>query len=84
MAGVREQERRRALHGVVHDRGRDPAGLTDQLHPAVVAGDERALGGGHRDVELALGVLSVDHERAGQSERNLGDADEVLYVSSGF
>jgi hypothetical protein len=32
----------------------------------------------------ALGVLSVDHHRAGQAERNLGDADEVLYVSGGF
>ena len=76
-----EQERRRALHAVVHDRRLHAARRVQQLHAAVVGGDERALGGRHRDVELALGVLAVDEQRARDPERDLGDAGEVLDVA---
>ena len=40
------------------------ARLAEQLHAAVVAGDERPLGRRQRHVELALGVLAVDQQRA--------------------
>ena len=80
-AGALEQERRRALHAVVHDRRPHAAGRVEQLHAAVVGGDQRALGGRHRDVELALGVFAVDEQRAGDAERDLRDAGEVLDVA---
>jgi hypothetical protein len=41
----------------------------------------RALGGRQRDVELALRVLAVDEERAGEADGHLRDADEVLDVA---
>ena len=81
LARALEQERRRALHAVVHDRRRHAARLVEQLHAAVVGGDQRALGGRHRDVELALRVLAVDQQRAGDADRDLGDAGEVLDVA---
>ena len=81
LAGALEQERRRALHAVVHDRRLHAAGLVQQLHAAVVGGDERALGGRQRDVELALRVLAVDEQRPGEADRDLRDADEVLDVA---
>ena len=81
LAGALEQERRRALHAVVDDRRLHAARLAEQLHAAVVGGDERALGGRQRDVELALGVLAVDQQRAGDADRHLRDADEVLDVA---
>ena len=49
--------------------------------PAVVARHERSLGRGQRDVELALGVLAVDEQRPGETDRHLRDADEVLDVA---
>jgi hypothetical protein len=84
LAGAGEQERRRPLHGVVHDRRLDATGRADQLHPAVVAGHQGALGGGHGDVEVALRVLPVNQQRPRQAQRHLGDADEILYVSGDF
>ncbi len=78
-----EQECGSALHVVVdHGRG-DAAGLVQQAHAAVVAGHQRSLGGGHRHVELALGVLAVDQQRPRQPDRNLGDSDEMLDVAGG-
>ena len=80
-AGALEQERRRALHAVVHDRRLHAAGGVQQLHAAVVGGHQRALRGRHRDVELALRVLAVDEQRPGDPERHLGDPGEVLDVA---
>jgi hypothetical protein len=82
LAGAGEDPGRRALHAVVHHRDGDAAGLVHEPHPAVVAGHERPLGGGQRHVELALGVLPVDEQRAGEADRHLGDADEVLDVAA--
>jgi hypothetical protein len=68
------------LHPVVEDRRLDAARRVQQLHPAVVAGDQRSLGRRQRDVELALRVLAVDEQRSGDADRHLGDADELLDV----
>ena len=57
------------------------AALGEQPHPAVVAGDQRAFGGRQRDEEVALGVLAVDPQRAGEADRDLRDAEEVLDVA---
>ncbi len=83
LARAREDEHRCALHAVVDDGGLDPAGLVEQPHAAVVAGDQRPLGRRERHVELALRVLAVDEQRAGEADRDLGDADEVLDVAAG-
>jgi hypothetical protein len=53
----------------------------EQLHAAVVAGDQRPLGGGERHVELAPRVLAVDQQRPGDAERHLDHAGEVLDVA---
>ena len=47
----------------------------------VVAGDESPFGGRQRHVELSLGVLAVDLQWPGYSDRHLGYAREVLDVS---
>ena len=60
LAGAIEQEAGSPLHPVVEHGCPDAARRVQQLHAAVVAGDERSLGGGQRDVELALGVFTVD------------------------
>src|SRR5919109_52120 len=83
VAGALEDEGGRALHLVGHDGGGDAARLAQQPHAAVVARDQRALGGSERHVELALGVLAVDEQRPGHAERDLSDADEVLDVALG-
>ena len=83
VAGVVEDEDRRPLHAVAHHRAGDAAREVEHLHAAVVGGDQRALGGGQRDDELPLGVLAVDLERAGEADRHLGDAGEVLDVALG-
>src|SRR6185295_5650386 len=46
-------------------------------------GDESPLGGRERDQELADRVLAVDLERAGEADRHLRDAGEVLDVALG-
>jgi hypothetical protein len=47
----------------------------------VVARDQRALGRCHRHVILALGVLAVDQQRAGEPDRDLRDAHKLLDVA---
>ena len=59
-----------------------PASRTSFI-PRLYARDQRALGGRQRDVELALRVLAVDEQRAGHTERDLRNADEVLDVAGG-
>ena len=76
-----EDEYRRALHVFLDHRRPDAAALVEQPHAAVVAGDQRALGGRERNVEVALGVLAVDPQRTGQADRHLGHADEILDVA---
>ena len=78
---VVEHEHRRALHAVLDDGRLDAAALTQHPHPAVVAGDERPLGGRHRHVEVSLRVLPVHPQRAGHADRHLRYAGEVLEVS---
>jgi hypothetical protein len=78
---VGKHEQRRALHRVVEHGGADAAGLAAQTHAARVARHQRALGGGHGHVELALGMLAVHEHRTGQPDRHLRDADEVLDVA---
>ncbi len=65
------------------DRAGHAARAVEHLHPAVVRRHQRALGGGQRDQELAARVLAVDLQRAGEADRNLGHADEVLDVAAG-
>jgi hypothetical protein len=81
LAGALEQEAGSALHAVVDDGRLHAAGRVQQLHPAVVARDQRALGRGQRDVELALRVLAVDQQRACDADRHLRDPDELLDVA---
>jgi hypothetical protein len=81
LAGAREHERGRALHRVVQDGGGHAARLAEQAHAAVVARDERALRGRERHVELALRMLAVDEQRAGDPDRDLRHADELLDVA---
>ena len=78
--GVVEDEHRRALHAVLDDGRLDAAALAEHAHPAVVAGDERALGGRQRHVEVSLRVLAVDAQRTGHADRHLRHAGEVLDV----
>jgi hypothetical protein len=81
LARALEQERRRALHAVVQDRGRHAAALVEQAHAAVVRSDERALGCRQRNVELALRVLAVHEQRPRQADRYLRDTEELLDVA---
>ncbi len=81
LAGAGEDEDRSALHRVVDHRRLDAAGVAGQLHAAVVAGDESALRGRHRHPVLTLGVLTVDQQRTGEADRDLGCADEALDVA---
>ena len=67
-----EDEHRGALHVVALDGAGHPAGEVEHLHPAVVAGDQRALGRGQRDDELALGVLAVHRAAARRSRAEPG------------
>src|ERR1044071_1656974 len=78
---VGQQEHRRALHELLDHGGLDAAARVEQAHPAAVAGDQRALGGRQRDVEVALRVLAVDPDRAGEAEWHLGHPGEVLDVA---
>ena len=81
LQGVVEDEHRRALHVVLDHRRLDAAAFAQHPHPAVVAGDQGALGGRQRHVEISPGVLTVDAQRTGHSDRHLGHAGEVLDVS---
>ena len=78
---VVEDEDRGALHVVLDHRRLHAAALGQQPHAAVVAGDQGAFGGRHRDEEVALGVLAVDLQRPGDAERHLRDPGEVLDVA---
>ena len=82
-ARILEDEDRRALHGIGDDGDLHAARQVQQLHAAIVRGDERAFGGGHRDDEVALRVFAVDAQRAGKADRDLGDPGEVLDVAFG-
>ena len=66
---------------MLDDGGGDAAGFGEEAHAAVVAGGEGALGGGEWDVEVALGVLAEDAERAGEADGYLGDAGKVFDVA---
>ena len=81
LGGIVKDEDRRALHRVADHRALDAAREVEHLHAAVVGGDQRAFGGGHRHDELALRVLAVDGQRAGKADRHLRDAGEVLDVA---
>ena len=80
LQGVVEDEHGRALHVVLDDGRLDAAAFAEHAHAAVVAGDERALGGGQRHIELSPRVLAVDPQRAGHADRHLRHAGEVLDV----
>src|SRR5215207_1194591 len=75
-------EDRCALHPVGHDRRLHPASLIEKAHAAVVARHQRPLGRRHRHVELALRMLSVDEQGPGETDRDLGDAEELLDVAA--
>ena len=83
LPGGIEDEHRRTLHAVARDGARDPARQVEHLHPAVVGGDERALGGREGDEELALRVLAVHPQRPREPDRDLRHAAEVLDVAPG-
>ena len=80
LQGVVEDEHRGALHAVLDDGRLDAAAFAEHAHPAVVAGDQRALGGRERHVEVSPGVLAVDAQRTGHADRHLRHAGEVLDV----
>lgn len=82
LAGIGKDEHRRALHVVVDHTHGDAAGFTSDAHSPVVAGHQRAFGGGHGHIELAHRVLTVDLDRAGDAQRNLAHADEVFDVAA--
>jgi hypothetical protein len=81
LAGALEDEHGRALHLVVHHGAGHAAGEVEHLHAPVVGGHERALGRGHGDEEVPLGVLAVDGEGPGEPHRHLRHADERLDVA---
>ena len=58
-----------------------PPHSAEQPHAAIIARDQRAFGRRHRHVEVAVGVLALDQERAGEPDRHLGRADEILDVA---
>ena len=77
------------VHGVVDedrvlgeslaDRPRPgAAALVEQPHAAGVARDHGSLRGRHGDVDLARAGGELDLERAGDPDRHLGPADQVL------
>lgn len=50
----------------------------DDIEGVLHRGDERALGGGERHDEIAIGVTTADTDRTGDTERDLREADEAL------
>ena len=59
-----------------------PARLRDEAHPARVRGDQRALGGGQRDVHLArVPALVSTVSGPAIADRDLREADQVLDVA---
>ena len=80
LQGVVEDEHRGALHVVLDDGRLHAATFGEHAHAAVVAGDERALGGSQRHVEVSPGVLAVDPQRTGHADRHLRHTGEVLDV----
>ena len=82
-ARIVEDKDRRALHGVADHRHFHTARQVENLHAAVVGGDQGAFGCGHRNDEFALRVFAPDGQRAGKAQRHLGDAGEVLDVAAG-
>ena len=76
-----EGEAGSARHAFVQHRGGAAAGLGQGQGAAAVGGDQRRLGGRQRDVEVALRVHAVDAQRAGEPDRHLHGADEVLDVA---
>ncbi len=83
VAGVVEDEHGCPLHAVVHHRAGDAPCEVEHLDAAVVGGDERALRRGEGNEELADGMLTVDLDRPGEADGDLGDAREVLDVALG-
>ena len=81
LEGVLEQENRRALHRPRDHRRLGAAALGDEAHAAIVAGDQRPLGGRHRNVKFALRALAVDAQRPGEPDRHLRRADEILDIA---
>ena len=79
---ITEEKYRRALHVLLDDRGAHAAAFGDQPHAAVVAGHQRAFGGRHRHVEIALRMLAVDPQRTGDADRHLRHSGEQLDVAA--
>ena len=80
MLDALDAEHGRPRHGILEDGDAHPSAVVDDRHAAGDRCDERALGGRERDEEPALGVPSVDVDRSGVAERNLGRPDHVLDV----
>ena len=81
LQGVVEQEHGAPLHGALDNRRLDAARLREQPHAAIVARHQRALCRRQRDEEIAAGVLAVDPERSGETDRNLRHAEKILDIS---
>jgi hypothetical protein len=78
---VGEDERRRALHGLLNNGRLRAAALGEEAHAAAVARHQRSLGRSHRHVEIALCMFAVDPQRPGKPDRHLRDADEIFDIS---
>jgi hypothetical protein len=80
---VGEHEHRRPLHRRLDDGRLHASALGDDAHAAAMACHQRAFRRRQRNVEIALRMLAVNAERAGEADRHLRHPDEVLDVPRG-
>ena len=72
------------MHGVGDDGALYAAGQIEQFHAAVVGGDERSLGRGKGNDEVALGMFAADGQWAGEADGDLGHTGKVFDVALCF
>ena len=80
-ASVSKANPGRAADAFVQDERRAAARLGEQARAAGVRGDQGRLGGRQRHVVVAVGEKPVHAQRAGETDRHLHRADEVLDVA---
>ena len=71
-----------AVDLVLEHGGDGAAALTDRPHAAVVGRNQRAFGGRERHHEGAIGIVALQHQRAGEADRQGDEAEEVFDIAA--